>query len=356
MMHETDAEHLDPEMVEIACNLDDMSPEWCEHVMNRLFASGARDVWIVPIIMKRGRPGVTLHVLVSEEHLNEVKRVLFLETTTLGIRWHPVTVHRLERTFHSVKTPWGTVRVKVATHQGEIVQFAPEYRDCRAIAETGGVPLKQVMKAAEMAWIASLPDEQRKKWIGDHPTGKGEVAMGGEGMNTDLRYPIGQFEKPDTITTTHVQQWIDELDSSAEQLRHAVSGLTPQQWDTPYRPGGWTVRQVVHHVADAQMHNYIRFKRALTEEEPEVYVWEHDGWAEMADSRTESPEVSLQLIEALNRRWVVMLRSLKAADFKRTFFHPVMGRMSLDEALGLFVWHIRHHVAQITHLRQRMGW
>nr|WP_212775046.1 putative metal-dependent hydrolase [Polycladomyces abyssicola] len=175
-------------------------------------------------------------------------------------------------------------------------------------------------------------------------------------MNTDLRYPIGQFEKPDTITTTHVQQWIDELDSSAEQLRHAVSGLTPQQWDTPYRPGGWTVRQVVHHVADAQMHNYIRFKRALTEEEPEVYVWEHDGWAEMADSRTESPEVSLQLIEALNRRWVVMLRSLKAADFKRTFFHPVMGRMSLDEALGLFVWHIRHHVAQITHLRQRMGW
>jgi hypothetical protein len=212
------------------------------------------------------------------------------------------------------------------------------------------------MKTAEMAWIATLPDEQRKKRIGQHPTGKGDVAMGGEGMDTDLLYPIGQFEKPDTITAAHVQQWIDELAGSAEQLRYAVAGLSPQQWDTPYRPGGWTIRQVVHHVADAQMHNYIRFKRALTEKEPEVYVWEHDGWAEMADSRTEPPEVSLQLIEALNHRWVVMLRSLEATDFKRSFLHPVMGRMNLDEALGLFVWHIRHHVTHITHLRQRMGW
>jgi uncharacterized damage-inducible protein DinB len=355
-MRHTDAEHLDPEMVEITCNLDDMNPEWYEHVMNRLFETGAHDVWLVPIIMKRGRPGVTLHVLINVKRLHDVQRILFTETTTLGLRWHPVTVQRLGRTFHPVETPWGTVRVKVATHDGEIVQFAPEYRDCHTIAETNGVPLKHVMKAAEMAWIASLPSEEKRKWTGEYQTAKKNDAMGGLRMSMDLRYPVGRFEKPEIITMAHVQQWIEELAGSAEKLRNAVAGLTPQQWDTSYRPGGWTVRQVVHHVTDAQIHNYIRFKRALTEEEPEVYVWEHDGWAEMADSLKEPPEVSLQLFEALNRRWVALLRSMDAADFKRAFRHPVMGRMSLDEALGFFVWHDQHHAAHITHLRQRMGW
>ncbi|OFV90830.1 MAG: metal-dependent hydrolase [Acidobacteria bacterium RIFCSPLOWO2_12_FULL_65_11] len=132
---------------------------------------------------------------------------------------------------------------------------------------------------------------------------------------------------------------------------------TPDQIETPYRPGGWTVRQVVHHVPDSHLHAYARFKLALTEHEPTIKPYDEAKWAELPDTQTVSPEVSLTLLEALHQRWVALLRSLSPADYRRTFRHPDRGRvLTLDEVLGIYAWHGRHHVAHITALRQRQGW
>ena len=138
------------------------------------------------------------------------------------------------------------------------------------------------------------------------------------------------------------------------RIHEAVAGLNDAQLDTPYRPGGWTVRQVVHHVADSHMNGYIRVKLALTEDVPTIKTYEEAAWAELADSRADV-DVSLALLDALHTRWVLLLRSLSEADYERTFNHPEWGLMTLGTLLRLYEWHGRHHVAHITRMRERMG-
>ncbi|MGH9764846.1 MAG: YfiT family bacillithiol transferase, partial [Blastocatellia bacterium] len=140
------------------------------------------------------------------------------------------------------------------------------------------------------------------------------------------------------------------------RLRSAAEGLSAEQLDTPYRPNGWTVRQVIHHLPDSHMNAYVRFKLAITEAEPTIKAYDEVRWAELDDSRKAPPEVSLSLFEALHHRWVLVLRALSDDDFNLTFKHPELGLMTLDKLLSLEAWHGRHHVAHITSLRERMGW
>ncbi|HSF34027.1 MAG TPA: bacillithiol transferase BstA [Candidatus Tectomicrobia bacterium] len=172
----------------------------------------------------------------------------------------------------------------------------------------------------------------------------------------DLRYPIGPFQYDGTHTAEQRQRLIDQIASTPGKLRAAVDGLSSQQLDTPYRPGGWTVRQLVHHLPDSHLNSYIRFRLALTEDQPTIKPYYEDRWAELEDARHGPIDLSLALLEALHHRWVLLLRSLKAQDFARTFMHPELGVVSLDQNVGIYAWHGRHHVAHITSLRQRMGW
>jgi uncharacterized damage-inducible protein DinB len=173
----------------------------------------------------------------------------------------------------------------------------------------------------------------------------------------DPRYPIGEFRfsaKPDRTSRARC---IAEIAAAPGHLRAAVSDLTPAQFDTAYREGGWSVRQVVHHLPDSHLNAYIRFKLALTENEPTIKPYAEARWAELSDVRTTPPETSLTLLECLHRRWVLLLRDLQPSDFARTFRHPEQGRIiELDEVLEMYAWHGNHHVAQITSLRSRMGW
>jgi hypothetical protein len=172
----------------------------------------------------------------------------------------------------------------------------------------------------------------------------------------DLQYPIGKFEWGGSASEKQLRQWVDEIAAAPAQLRAAVDGLSPQQIDTPYRPGGWTVRQVVHHVPDSHLNSYMRFRLALTEHEPTIKPYDQERWAELSDSRNAPMGVSLSLLESLHERWVILLRSLTAADWKRTFRHPELGVVTLEGNAALYAWHGRHHVAHITSLRKRMGW
>ena len=172
----------------------------------------------------------------------------------------------------------------------------------------------------------------------------------------DLQYPIGRFEFPREVSGQDRERFIREIAETPAHLRAAVTGLSPEQLDTPYRPGGWTVRQVVHHVPDSHMNSYIRFRLALTEEEPTIKPYDQTRWAELADSRTVRIETSLALLESLHERWVLLLRSLSPSDLRRQFLHPELGVVSLEKNLALYAWHGRHHVAHITSLRERMGW
>ena len=174
-------------------------------------------------------------------------------------------------------------------------------------------------------------------------------------QEVDPRYPIGKFERPAAATPELRGEWLATLEALPARLREAVAGLSDEQIDTPYRPGGWTVRQVVHHVADSHMNSFIRFRLALTEDEPTVKPYDEAKWALLKDA--ELPvEVSLRLVDGVHHRMVVMLRSLGPADFERKFRHPQLGLMDLNGNLALYAWHSRHHVAHITALRDRMGW
>ncbi len=173
---------------------------------------------------------------------------------------------------------------------------------------------------------------------------------------TDLRYPIGKFRFEGPTTEEQKHNSIDEIAQAPANLRSAVNGLADQQFDTPYRPDGWTVRQLAHHVPDSHLNAYMRFKLALTEDEPTIKPYAEDRWAQLADTRVTPVEVSLKLLEALHERWVGLLRSLKLEDWKRTFRHPELGVMDLEKTLALYAWHGRHHVAHITSLRERNGW
>jgi DinB family protein len=172
----------------------------------------------------------------------------------------------------------------------------------------------------------------------------------------DFSYPIGRFSFPESSTPEQRRQWIDEIAKAPARLRAAVAGLTPEQLDTPYRPGGWTVRQVVHHLPDSHINSYVRFKLALTEEEPTIKPYDEALWAELPDTPATPVEVSLTLLDSLHGRWVPLLGSLSEADFARQFRHPELGMVRLDRNLALYAWHGRHHVAHITSLRERMGW
>ncbi|MGA9058250.1 MAG: bacillithiol transferase BstA [Terriglobia bacterium] len=172
----------------------------------------------------------------------------------------------------------------------------------------------------------------------------------------DLQYPVGKFKWEGVITDEQRRQLIAQIEQAPAQLRKALAGLTEEQVDTPYRPGGWTVRQVVHHLPDSHMNAYVRFRLALTEDEPTIKPYDQERWATLKDARTAPAELSLSLLESLHRRFVLLLRSLRAEDFARTFLHPEMGVVTLDKYLGMYAWHGRHHIAHVTSLRDRMGW
>ena len=173
---------------------------------------------------------------------------------------------------------------------------------------------------------------------------------------SDPRYPIGKFYFEGPLSEDQKRACIRDIAQTPERLRAAVSGLSPEQLDTPYREGGWTVRQVVHHVPDSHMNAYVRWKLALTEDEPTIKPYAEDRWAELADTRSTPIEVSLTLLDSLHTRWVLLLRSLGPEDWKRNFRHPELGIVSLEKNLAIYAWHGKHHVAHVTELRKRMGW
>ena len=172
----------------------------------------------------------------------------------------------------------------------------------------------------------------------------------------DLRYPIGTFDWSAPVDPAMRPQFIIRIAEAAGRFREAVRNLNDQQLDTPYRPGGWTVRQVIHHVPDSHINSYCRFRLALTEDTPSVKGYDQERWAELFDSRSAPVQVSLSLLESLHRRWVLLLRSMTPADFARTFLHSELGPVTLDRNLALYAWHGDHHVAHVTALRARMGW
>jgi uncharacterized damage-inducible protein DinB len=171
-----------------------------------------------------------------------------------------------------------------------------------------------------------------------------------------LRYPVGRYRAPAEIGERERFGWIAEVEALPYNLHAAVNGLGEDQLATPYRPGGWTVRQVVHHLPDSHLNSYTRFRLALTEQNPLIKPYAEAAWAELPDAKAAPIESSLSLLDGLHRRWVALLRALSDADFQRTFQHPEHGQIALDWTLGLYAWHSRHHVAQILALRKRHGW
>ena len=173
---------------------------------------------------------------------------------------------------------------------------------------------------------------------------------------TDLRYPTGRFVPDSNPTPETRNRHIEQIAGLPKKMRQAVAGLTETQFDTPYREGGWTVRQVVHHVPDSHLNAYVRFKWALTEDAPVIKAYDETSWAELKDSQLTPIEVSLTLLESLHARWTALLKSLNSQDFQRTFTHPDSGPHDMNWLLQLYSWHGNHHVAHITGLRERMKW
>lgn len=172
----------------------------------------------------------------------------------------------------------------------------------------------------------------------------------------DLRYPIGEFKFAGPLSDAQRAECLAAIEQTPSDMRAAVAGLNEEQLDTPYRPEGWTVRQVVHHVPESHLNSYTRFKLALTEDQPTIKPYFEDRWAQLDDAREAPVELSLDLLEALHRRWIWFLRSLKPEDFERSFVHPELGVVTLEKNIALYAWHGQHHVAQITALRERNGW
>jgi len=181
------------------------------------------------------------------------------------------------------------------------------------------------------------------------------IDLRGEKM-IDNRYPIGKFHFEGPPSEAQRASLINDIEQAPAALRAAVKGLTPDQLETHYREDGWTVRQVAHHVPDSHMNAYVRFKLALTEDEPTIKPYAEDRWAQLTDTQSTPVEVSLALLESLHSRWVNLLRSLRSEDWKRTFRHPELGLVTLEKNLALYAWHGRHHIAHVSELRKRMGW
>ncbi len=172
----------------------------------------------------------------------------------------------------------------------------------------------------------------------------------------DPRYPIGRFSFDGTLSENQKVQFLDDIEQTPAWMEDAVRGLSDQQLDTPYRDGGWTVRQLVHHMPDSHVNSYVRFKLALTEDQPTIRPYMEDRWAELPEAKSGPVGLSQAFLRSLHSRWMLMLRALQPADWKRTFNHPDNGLMTLEKSLALYAWHGRHHVAHITRLRERMGW
>ncbi len=171
----------------------------------------------------------------------------------------------------------------------------------------------------------------------------------------ELKYPVGKYQPPALFDESIRQQWIQEIADLPAQLSAAVAGLSEAQLDTPYRDGGWTVRQLVHHVADSHLNSYIRFRWALTEDVPVIKAYEEKLWAELPDAKHMPVGVSLTLLASLHERWVNLLTQMTADQFNRTLRHPASGENSLNRMLGLYAWHGRHHTAHVTNLRRRLS-
>jgi len=174
-------------------------------------------------------------------------------------------------------------------------------------------------------------------------------------MMEDLRYPIGKFDKNFEITTALKQEYINEIAELPKKLKSAVENLNDEQLDTPYRPEGWTVRQTVHHIADSHLNSFIRFKLGLTEDMPTIRPYYEDRWAELEDSLLPI-EHSMKITEGVHARWTTLLEAMSDEDFARKLVHPETGEWTLENMLGLYAWHSRHHTAHITKLRDRNGW
>jgi len=175
-------------------------------------------------------------------------------------------------------------------------------------------------------------------------------------MTADPRYPIGKLVLPTSAQPSEREEWIDQIEAAPAALRAAVAGLSGDQLDTPYRLGGWSVRQVVHHLPDSHMNAYVRFRLALTEEQPTIKTYREELWADLPDASSAPIDLSLDLLDKLHARWVLLLRGLEPGDFERTLVHPDNGVMTLDALLAMYAWHGRHHVAHVTALRERAGW
>ena len=174
-------------------------------------------------------------------------------------------------------------------------------------------------------------------------------------MSIDLRYPIGQFDDRAAITTEMRESAVAAIAELPSRMRAAIAGLSDAQLDTAYRQDGWTVRQLVHHVADSHVNAYVRTKLGLTEQEPTIKPYDQDLWVPLSDSRL-PVDVSLWILDGVHARWTELWRSLTPAEFARIFRHPELGLVTLDSQLQMYAWHSRHHVAHITALRQREGW
>jgi hypothetical protein len=175
-------------------------------------------------------------------------------------------------------------------------------------------------------------------------------------MQKDPRYPIGKFDKNINETKEMLSEFINTIETLPSQLRKEVENLSEQQLDTPYRDGGWTIRQVIHHLPDSHINSYVRFKLALTEDNPQIKTYEEHLWAELQDTFKTPIEVSLNLLESLHKRWAILLRSLTDEQFEKTFQHPEWGNIALNKTLALYSWHSKHHLAHITELKKKMGW
>ncbi|MBT8296093.1 MAG: putative metal-dependent hydrolase [Gramella sp.] len=173
----------------------------------------------------------------------------------------------------------------------------------------------------------------------------------------ELKYPIGKAEIPEKITSDNIQRWISDISELPKKLEDAVRKLSQEQLATPYRPEGWTLKQLIHHIADSHMNALLRFKWALTEEEPTIKAYNEKAFAELYDSKLAPVEISLQFISAIHGKWVILLENMSTLDYEKTFVHPDNGhRYTLKESLGHYSWHSRHHFAHLQNLIARKGW
>ncbi len=172
-----------------------------------------------------------------------------------------------------------------------------------------------------------------------------------------LRYPVGKFQYSDKATAEDIVNWISNIENLPQQIATAIADFSEEQLETPYRPDGWTVRQVVHHLVDSHMNSYIRFKWTLTEDSPTIKAYDEALWAELNDGKNAPVELSVQLLKALHGRWVFMLKNLSEEDLEKYFIHPETGReLTLKLMVALYSWHSQHHLKHITALKERMGW